>query len=236
MTLTLVIAAVILFYLFYFGRLLASVLSFFLRTYLWRRHRIWIDIGSIQFSPLGGRLLFRDIRYVGENEQIRVTKGTITWRYWLSKVRHDTDLMKGEFEAAHVAARLLTAGIDDTKLPCRTTVWLEGLEWFVYNRGAAFDMLLAKLQAQQDAVGGGLNRHLTADTASVHLEPVENELPKPPSPDDPDAIDWFRESLPIEVQIKNGAAVLGNKSTPSLLIAGFESGIGTCGAVKVSGC
>lgn len=96
LTLIIVIVAVILFYLFYFGRLFASVLSFFLRTFLWRRHRIWIDIGSLQFSPLGGRLLFRDVRYVGENEQVRIAMGTITWRYWLSRVRQDSDLQKGK--------------------------------------------------------------------------------------------------------------------------------------------
>jgi hypothetical protein len=123
--------------------------------------------------------------------------------------------------------------LDDDRLPCRTTLKLEGLEWFVYNRGPAYDMLLEKLQAQQDALGGGLNRQKTAATTSTHLEPVENDLPKPPPASDPDAIDWFRESLPIEVQITRGAVVLGNRSTPSLLIAGFRSALGTCGAVKV---
>lgn len=103
----------------------------------------------------------------------------------------------------------------------------------MYNRGPAFDMLLEKLQARQDALGGGLKRQRTAATTSVHFEPAENDLPKPPPTTEPDAVDWFRESLPVEIQITRGAVVLGNKSTPSLLIAGFRSALGTCGAVEV---
>jgi hypothetical protein len=50
---------------------------------------------------------------------------------------------------------------------------------------------------------------------------------------DPDAVDWFRESLPLELNVVKGAIVMGNRSTPSLVVAGFHSAVGTCGAVKV---
>ena len=138
----------------------------------------------------------------------------------------------GRLTTGDHAAELISF-TDDDRLPCRTTLKLEGLEWFVYNRGPAYDMLLERLQAQQDALGGGLNRHTTNGATSIHLEPAENELPKPPPANDPDAIDWFRETLPVEIQVTRGAVVVGNKSTPSLLIAGFRSALGTCGAVKV---
>lgn len=89
------VVVVILFYLFYFGRLLAGILSFILRTILWRRYKVWVDVGSVQFSPLGGRLLFRDVRYVGENESVNIAMGSVTWRYWLWRVRQDDDLRRG---------------------------------------------------------------------------------------------------------------------------------------------
>lgn len=89
------VVVVILFYLFYFGRLLAWFISLILRTILWRRFKVWVDIGSVQFSPLGGRLLFRDVRYVGENQSIGIVMGSITWRYWLWRVRQDDDLRRG---------------------------------------------------------------------------------------------------------------------------------------------
>ena len=184
--------------------------------------------------------------------------GHITWRYWLWRVRQDTDLQK-----------------EDTRLPCRTTVKLEGLEWFVYNRGPAFDMLLEQLRKREDrqsgtedpeqdeepllrnghaekkehmrhrhgsettdssssaSLGGQGRARNEHDPASVRIVPPSNDLPTQPK--DSDSIDWFREALPIEVQVVKGAVVLGNSATPSLLIAGFKSALGTCGAVKV-GC
>lgn len=92
------VVVVILFYLFYFGRLLAWLVSFIVRALLWRRFKIWVDIGSVQFSPLGGRLLFRDVRYVGENQTIAIVMGSITWRYWLWRVRQEDDLRRGQYE------------------------------------------------------------------------------------------------------------------------------------------
>lgn len=46
-----------------------------------------------------------------------------------------------------------------------------------------------------------------------------------------DEIDWYRETFPIEIQVVRGAVVMGNRSTPSLLVAGFRSASGTCGIV-----
>lgn len=101
------VVVVILFYLFYFGRLLASIISIVLRTILWRRFKVWLDIGSLQFSPLGGRLLFRDVRYVGENQTITIAMGSITWRYWLWKVRQDDDLRRGQLGNTLLTVALL---------------------------------------------------------------------------------------------------------------------------------
>lgn len=50
---------------------------------------------------------------------------------------------------------------------------------------------------------------------------------------EPGGIDWFRESLPLELNVIRGAIVMGNRSTPSLVVAGFRSAVGTCGAVQV---
>ena len=131
-----IIVIVVIFYLFYFGRLLGYFLSLGIRAYIWRKHQAWLDIGSIQFSPLGGRLLFREVRYVGQNQTIRIAMGHFTWRYWLWRVRRDDDLRK-----------------EDERLPCRLTVAVEGVEWFVYNRGPAFDLLLSKLGHREPKAG-----------------------------------------------------------------------------------
>ena len=151
---------VVLSYLFYFSRLFASIVSLVLRTYLYRKYKAWVEIGSIQFSPLGGRLLFRDVKYVGQNETVRITMGHITWRYWLWRVRQEDDLRK-----------------EDNRLPCRTTVEVEGLEWFIYNRGPAFDLLLDRLGHREKAKRPGEDP-LARDkeTDSVRIVPPANEI------------------------------------------------------------
>lgn len=122
------VVVVILFYLFYFGRLLAGILSLILRTLLWRRFKIWVDVGSVQFSPLGGRLLFRDVRYVGENESINVAMGSITWRYWLWRVRQDDDLRRGPLLDPSCRCRLRLSNFSLQRMPDYHVVHLSSLK------------------------------------------------------------------------------------------------------------
>jgi len=44
---------------------------------------------SIQFAPLAGRILFKNLKYLSRNQSITVLKGSVTWRYWLWSVRED---------------------------------------------------------------------------------------------------------------------------------------------------
>jgi hypothetical protein len=75
------------FFLFYFNRLFATLVSYGIRAYTWRTFHAYIDITSLQISLLGGRIFFKDIRYHGHNETILVHGGHITWNYWLRRVR-----------------------------------------------------------------------------------------------------------------------------------------------------
>lgn len=79
-------------FLFYWNRLLGSVVAFLIRLYTWRVHKAYITIGSLQISPLAGRISFRDIEYHSSNISARVLHGNITWRYWLFRVRQEEDI------------------------------------------------------------------------------------------------------------------------------------------------
>lgn len=90
---------------------------------------------------LGGRVFFTGLRYHGENETILIQNGHITWSYWLRRAR----------DAALVAEKTSANSGDDggisgagkrPELPCRINVVVSGLEWFVYNRSAAYDSIL----------------------------------------------------------------------------------------------
>lgn len=51
---------------------------------------------SIQFAPLAGRILFKNLKYLSRNQSIIVLKGSVTWRYWLWSVREDRSNVKND--------------------------------------------------------------------------------------------------------------------------------------------
>ncbi|KAI1459338.1 hypothetical protein F4805DRAFT_77689 [Annulohypoxylon moriforme] len=128
------------FFLLYFNRVFASIISYIIRAYTWHTYRVYIDIQALQWSLLGGRVFFTGLRYHGNNETILVQNGHITWSYWLRRVR-DVGVRSGKKNAKHGDDVALDAS-KQPELPCRVNVVVSGLEWFVYNRSAAYDSML----------------------------------------------------------------------------------------------
>lgn len=61
-----------------------------------------ISVDSIRVSLLGGRILFKNLRYLSTNQSVSIVKGHIAFRYWLTNVRKSEDdktgiLSKGKF-------------------------------------------------------------------------------------------------------------------------------------------
>ncbi|KAL6860273.1 Macrophage colony-stimulating factor 1 receptor [Amphichorda felina] len=134
------------FFLLYFNRLFASIVSYGIRTWTWHKYRVHIDIGALQISLLAGRIFFTGLRYHGSNETFLVQHGYVTWRYWLRRVR-EADIV------ADSLAEPVAPGKDkNAKLPCRINVSLIGLEWFVYNRSPAYNSVLAGLCESQSPI------------------------------------------------------------------------------------
>ncbi len=95
--------------------------------------------GAIHFSTLAGRVLIKDLRYHSSNQTFRIVKVQLSWRYWLRQPAEEEDL-------SH--ARVIgedTGGKGNRPLACRVHISLEGLEWFMYNRTAAFDNIVSQL-------------------------------------------------------------------------------------------
>ncbi|CAI7656882.1 unnamed protein product [Penicillium glandicola] len=148
-----------LFFLLYFNRLFANLVSYAIRAYTWHYYRAYVDINALQVSLLGGRIFFKGVRYHGVNETIFIHGGFITWRYWtrtverndLTGIRRKAGLARHTSREGH--ARSPHDRTDDnlgeqggmgktTKLPCRITINTYGLEWFIYNRTPAYDSIL----------------------------------------------------------------------------------------------
>ena len=95
---------------------------------------------SIKFAPLGGKILFKNLRYHSTNQSVSIVQGYVTFRYWL---RH---VLQNDFD---------TSASGKHKSPkSRILVYLNGLEYFIYNRTPAYDYLdeLMKPKNAGDAV------------------------------------------------------------------------------------
>ncbi|KAI0204962.1 hypothetical protein F4808DRAFT_316433 [Astrocystis sublimbata] len=149
---TIVTGVLAVFFLLYFNRVVASIVSAVIRTYTWHRYRIYIDVQALQLSLLGGRLFFTGLRYHGDNETILIQNGHITWSYWLRRVRDAQVYPPNQPSAASDNADSDSSS-GRQKLPCRINIAVSGLEWFVYNRSAAYDSIL---QAMTDATDQSL--------------------------------------------------------------------------------
>ena len=102
-----VVAIATIAYVFFWNNFIGSLVGFFLRVAYWNQgeHSVWIEIGtfpwivleectlthligSIHFSLVAGRILFKNVKYHSSNQTIKIVKGQISWRYW---IRSPTD-------------------------------------------------------------------------------------------------------------------------------------------------
>ncbi|ETN46184.1 uncharacterized protein HMPREF1541_00368 [Cyphellophora europaea CBS 101466] len=144
-------------FLFYFNRVLATLISYGLRAYTWNKFKVWVDIQSLQISLLGGRIFFKGVRYHGENETIFIQQGFITWRYYFRSTRQvnlfkplrTKDSKDDETKSGDSASdNGQESDEDNTVQPgarsdARIAINATGLEWFVYNRTPAYDAIIA---------------------------------------------------------------------------------------------
>ncbi|KAF2154159.1 hypothetical protein K461DRAFT_254355 [Myriangium duriaei CBS 260.36] len=155
------------FFLFYFNRVFATLISYAIRAYTWHAYKAYIDITSLQISLLGGRLFFKTLRYQAQNETILIHDGRITWRYWLRRVQ-DADAFRtaafnrgspeGHSDAESSSENVTSEKPDgsrqesaripsQTTLPCRLHVRVSGVEAFLYNHSPSYDHLMSEFEA-----------------------------------------------------------------------------------------
>lgn len=231
--------AVVIFMIFFFNRLVGWLISYALKYYLWRFHKVHFEVQSLQLSLLGGRLFFKNITYIGTNEAICAVQGSLTWRYWLIHYRR-----------AGIFNNLLPK--NDT-FPARLCLKVNGLEWLVFNRTAAYDALFEYLNNNSDSSSLGpdekqfFNKPETSDDVSSRstnntttnnlsntntrttesdgvsftaINPAETTT----TPSTHKGAHWIASILPLEIQCFKAAMILGNRRTPHHLVCHMRSG------------
>lgn len=120
----------------------------------------------------------------------------------------------------------------------------KGLEWFIYNRSAAYDAIWERLNPKTpdarppSSEAGGEFEKETGETGSTTLLPehpgtVNANTYTPPNFEELLEESVYLKMLPIKIDLGKSAVVLGNSTTPSVLIAQMQAASGTIDAKKV---
>ncbi|KAJ6586994.1 hypothetical protein DFH09DRAFT_241649 [Mycena vulgaris] len=223
-------------YFFYWNRLIAFLLGLLFRFLYWNQgpFSIWLEIGSIHFSILTGRILIKDFRYHSSNQTIKIVKGQIEWRYWIRRPASGDDI---------APARVMDDSKQTRSPACRVQISLQGFEWFLYNRTAAYDAIVTQMGATLPSRPTSRNtgRHSSQRSTIPAYSPsiLTDSLRLPVAVRK--AWQWVRRQLPtldpkdllpLGIDVIKGAIICGNPSTPTLLVAEFQKTEGMFGIVQ----
>ncbi|KAF8325178.1 uncharacterized protein EI90DRAFT_3157032 [Cantharellus anzutake] len=238
-----VIVIVTSFFLFFWNRLFGWFVGFVLRTLYWKSNNVWLEFDAIQISLLSGRLFIKELRYHSTNQSVRIVKFHITCRYWFWRTRELSDDTKVVGENVHSPKRA----------PCLIKCVAEGLEWFIYNRTPMYDDILNCMMSESQEQ----NRFPLKGTATNASRVTRSDYPQAEAVDArTDAAQRRRYSallrlliapvvyvksfiisllpkfefgdfLPISFDLVRGAIMVGNRSTPILLVGAFNRAEGT---------
>ncbi|KAH3668507.1 hypothetical protein OGAPHI_002261 [Ogataea philodendri] len=197
--------------LFYFNRLMGSIISFILKYLIWKRYKVRIKVQSYKISFLGGRLFFKNVTIITQNEMILIHQGWLTWRYWLTTVRQSGFITTDKPNK-------------NESLPSRFLMEIYGLELFVYNRMHVYENLMTKLQ-EEDLKSPEM--HLFNPSKSSEDTTEDNTVHEKDPTTERQKIPFIIKLLPLKILVKRGSFVVGNETTTSLLVGSYTSFEGT---------
>ncbi|EGO25461.1 hypothetical protein SERLADRAFT_415036 [Serpula lacrymans var. lacrymans S7.9] len=228
------ILIVSLLYIFYWNRFIALLISIALRIKYWKQggSSIWVQIGWI---------LLKDVRYHSSNQTIKIVKAQITWRYWLRQPATEDDLNR-----AHVGGEDFRQTFQFPS--CRIKVSVQGFEWFLYNRTAAFDNIISQMQSKMPNFAQPRTEphRIFSKTSGFDVSSLYPPSFLPTSVRTPQvihaALDWVKRQmpyldpkdlLPIAIEGLKGAIICGNPSVPNCMVVEFHRVEGTFGIVQL---
>lgn len=222
-------------FVFWFPRLVGFVITQLLRLLVWRRFKIRISLGAFRISPLGGRITARNLIISNHDYTVSILRLNLTWRYWLFKPTRILEYFLPRNANLAEEHEGISSG-QNKKLSSSIQLLLEGLEVFMYNRSFAYDNILEKLDLEMPGLKEAFQTHLGLTTSSAtHASPKDSaevsfEAVSSSSRDsckqDCGSVGFLIHLLPISVRIKKGAFVVGNPTTPTILVASFKSAMG----------
>ncbi|TFY67887.1 hypothetical protein EVG20_g3774 [Dentipellis fragilis] len=250
---TIVVVIALLLYLFFWNRVIGFLLSLALKVAYWNQGgaSIWVDIGSIHFSLLAGRVIFKDLCYHSSNQTIKIVKGQVSWRYWIRAPTLEDDIHR-----VHASGEGASDNRSLRPSLCRIHASVDGFEWFLYNRTSAFDNIVSAMEEDNTETGRGARSYSTDGTSfrnvfSKSFATADSEPLYPPFTRAPAlplkasryirrTMEWFtsqlpnldlKSLLPVSFEGIKGAILCGNASASNTLVAEFSRASGVFGTV-----
>ncbi|KAK6462920.1 hypothetical protein DFJ63DRAFT_98981 [Scheffersomyces coipomensis] len=234
-------------FVFYFNRLVGYIISLILKIFLWKKYKILLNVESLKIAPLGGRVFAKNVTLTSSTQTISILHMNLTWRYWIFRVTRLSDF---HFINQSSPGKKISRSQNE-KLPCRFLLIIDGMEVFMYNRTVAYENILKSLDEEINLPSNGSESSSGKDSSFTSKEATKEGTSNIRQRGSSSSTDYDisstsstqKEALspvvtsegvlayllrifPIKVRIKKGAFVLGNSSTPSLLLASFDAASG----------
>lgn len=203
-------------FVFYFPRLVGFIISVILRLAIWKKFHVRVSMEAFRFSPLGGRITARNVVISTSDYTLSILRLNLTWRYWIPRMTRVSRYFEARANSADENVGISPE--DNSKLPTSILLLMDGVEVFMYNHSVSYDNILEALK-RSDPEKSEL--HFSSESLSSLKEAPESvDLTAPVS----SPLLFPLNMLPIRVQIKRGAFVVGNPTTPSIVVASFKTG------------
>lgn len=233
-------------FIFFFNRLVGFAFTCVFKLLLYKRFGVRITVESFKVSLLGGRIFAKNVCIITPNQAISILCLTLTWRYWLIRLSRVPEFYFDENPDERKKK-------ENQSLPSRFLLVLEGLEIFMYNRTMSYDNILNELSKQNDNDGKNKNQtneneyDTSIDSTETTKDSKEFQKSKKDLPFDKETSSSTEEPkenkiqsslllmlklLPMKVRVKKGALVMGNSTTPSILVASYKSASGIIDLAK----
>ncbi|WPK25914.1 hypothetical protein PUMCH_003250 [Australozyma saopauloensis] len=207
-------------FVFYFPRLVGFLISLVLRFSLWKHYKLHLSFHAFRISPLGGRITATNIVLSNSDYTVSILRLNLTWRYWLLSMARISDLLIPSMTQVEE-----TSGLNpelNKKLLTGIEAEIDGLEIFVYNRKFAYENIMSNLERLARELDTELNSDASEKFSNLCAESLSAAKTKDEQAQQ-NSTHSILHSLPIGFKIKKGALVLGNHTTPHILVASFNS-------------
>ncbi|KAL9658548.1 hypothetical protein ABK040_006087 [Willaertia magna] len=189
-------------YFVFSSRLVGYAVGKVIWYWMLRQNNEYLFIGSLSFAPLGGKVLFRNIKYITKNGALNIIEGYIEI-YWWQIIRRNW-LKTGK----------------EARMRC----YLNGVEWLIYNNSNRYDQINASKKYSTIGDNGEEENLQYSD----RIDSSENDTQNIKDILEEDKIQrFFHWAKSIGFEIRRGCIGIGNSELPVSLRVAFRRCMGT---------